>query len=212
MNQSVKPGRAVEILPASPADREDAARVLAAAFAADEHTVGLLPTGDRHRRLTSMFSLSVSETLRAGGHVWLARDPDDDRLLGVAVWQAPGESRGVLSEVRSGVAHLRVHGRRLLDAALTQRVADAHRPRVPHWYLAVIGTDPDARGRGVGSALIRHRLTVADARGYGTYLESSSPANVPVYRRYGFTEVGTIPSRGTTPLIGMWRPARTASV
>lgn len=181
--------------------------MLAAAFATDEHTVGLLPPGDRPRRLTAMFTHSVSETLRAGGHVWLAKDADDERLLGVAVWQAPGESRGPLSQVRSLMGHVGVYGARSLDAAVTYRTADAHRPSVPHWHLALIGTDPAARGRGAASALIRHRLAVADARGHGTYLESSSPANVPIYERYGFAEIGAIPARGTAPLIGMWRPA-----
>lgn len=205
MSESTKSGRDVRVLPASPADRADAARLLAEAFSTDAHTVGLLPARGRERRLNSMFSLSISDTLRAGGHVWLARDADDDRLLGVAVWQAPGETRGTLSELGSAAGYLRVYGRRIRDAAVTYRVADEHRPRVPHWYLAAIGTDPSARGRGAASALIRHRLAAADARGHGTYLESSSPVNVPVYQRYGFVELGTIPARGTAPLIGMWR-------
>lgn len=212
MGDSVKDGRGVVVLPASWADRDSAARVLAEAFAQDEHTVGLLPADDRPRRLIDMFTLNVSETLRAGGHVWLARDSHDARLLGAAVWHAPGESRGPLSEVREAAAYLRIYGSRCRDAVTTYRMADAHRPRVPHWYLAVIGSSPDARGRGVGSALIRHRLAVADARGQGTYLESSSPANVPIYQRYGFAEIGPIPARGTAPLIGMWRPARSNGI
>lgn len=212
MSETLRADRGVVVLPASWADRDSAARVLAEAFAEDEHTVGLLPAGDRHRRLVAMFTLSVSETLRAGGHVWLARDIDDGRLLGAAVWQAPGESRGPLSEVREAASYIRIYGPRFRDAVTTYRTADAHRPRVPHWYLAEIGASPDARGRGVASALIRHRLAVADARGYGMYLESSSPANVPIYQRFGFGEIGPIPARGTAPLIGMWRPATTAGV
>lgn len=203
--------RPVTIRPAAPVDRGRAARVLAAAFARDDHTVGLLPGGDTVGRLTRMFSRSVLETLRAGGHVWLAEDAGDGELLGAAVWQGPGERRRVLSELRSTADHLRVYGRRFSDAVVTDRAADEARPRVPHWYLAAIGTDPAARGRGAASALIRHRLAVADSGGHGTYLESSSPANVPIYQRFGFIEIGTIPARGTAPLIGMWRPGRAPS-
>lgn len=207
MTDRATPDPGLVIIPAAPADRDRAARVLAAAFSADEHIVGLLPADDRATRLRRMFALSVSGTLRAGGHVWLAKDAADGGVLGVAVWQAPGESRGPLSRVRSTAGYLRVYGRRFRDAGITDRAAEEHRPRVPHWYLAVIGTDPAARGRGAASALIRHRLAVADAHGRGAYLESSTPDNVPIYQRYGFAEISTIPARGTSPLIGMWRPA-----
>src|SRR5699024_8071831 len=145
--------------------------------------------GDTDAQLFAMFSASVTERLRTGGQVWLARDPADGRVLGVAMWEAPGEKGSMPARLRSVVAALRVHRGRICDAMGTNRLADRHRPRVPHWYLAVIGTDPAARGRG-----------------HGTYLESSTPDNVPIYQRYGFSEIATVPARGTTPLIGMWRP------
>lgn len=206
MSQPEQTVRPVAVVPAAPADRDRAARVLAAAFATDAHTVGLLPHRDTDAQLFAMFSASVTERLRTGGQVWLARDPADGRVLGVAMWEAPGEKGSMPARLRSVVAALRVHRGRICDAMGTNRLADRHRPRVPHWYLAVIGTDPAARGRGAASALIRHRLGAADARGHGTYLESSTPDNVPIYQRYGFSEIATVPARGTTPLIGMWRP------
>ena len=36
-------------------------------------------------------------------------------------------------------------------------------PEEPHWYLAIIGSDPEARGGGFGSALMRSRLDRCDA-------------------------------------------------
>ncbi|MER7949005.1 GNAT family N-acetyltransferase [Streptomyces sp. NPDC096079] len=65
--------------------------------------------------------------------------------------------------------------------------AAEHGPAEPHWYLAVIGADPDARGRGHGSALLRSGLAKADAAGLPVYLESSKPDNLPVYEHFGFT-------------------------
>ncbi|MEV4426467.1 GNAT family N-acetyltransferase [Streptomyces sp. R-07] len=64
--------------------------------------------------------------------------------------------------------------------------AAEHGPTEPHWYLAVIGADPAARGQGHGSALLRSGLAKADAAGLPVYLESSKPDNLPVYEHFGF--------------------------
>jgi ribosomal protein S18 acetylase RimI-like enzyme len=57
---------------------------------------------------------------------------------------------------------------------------------VPHWYLAVLGTDPSAQGAGIGSALIGPTLGRCDAEGIPAYLESSKEANISFYQRHGF--------------------------
>ncbi|MEU1225410.1 GNAT family N-acetyltransferase [Streptomyces sp. NPDC005828] len=64
--------------------------------------------------------------------------------------------------------------------------AAEHGPTEPHWYLALIGADPAARGQGHGSALLRSGLAKADAAGLPVYLESSKPDNLPVYEHFGF--------------------------
>ncbi|MFJ5832214.1 GNAT family N-acetyltransferase [Streptomyces sp. NPDC093089] len=89
--------------------------------------------------------------------------------------------------------------------------AAEHGPTEPHWYLAVIGADPAARGRGHGSALLRSGLAKADAAGMPVYLESSKPDNLPVYEHFGFTVVGefALPGGGPT-LWAMKRDPRSA--
>ncbi|MUM34208.1 GNAT family N-acetyltransferase, partial [Mycolicibacterium sp. CBMA 361] len=84
-----------------------------------------------------------------------------------------------------------------------------HHPEEPHWYLAVIGSDPTVRGGGYGQALMRSRLDRCDAEHAPAYLESSNPANVPYYERFGFEVTGemTLPYGGP-PLIPMWRQPR----
>lgn len=209
----------LRVLPAARSDGATAAEILAAAFSRDEHTVGLLPSGDRRRRLHALFTLMVDEAFAAGGHVWLATEipacdgpatdgpsSDGPRVLGVALWEAPGHAPPVHHTVWHLPAYAAVFGRRLRDALRTDRAAAAHRPRVPHWYLKDLGTAPEARGRGVGAALLRHRITAADATGTGIYLESSSAANVGYYRRFGFVERSVVPASGTVDLVGMWRP------
>jgi GNAT superfamily N-acetyltransferase len=84
------------------------------------------------------------------------------------------------------------------------RIERAH-PREPHWYLAVLGTDPRHQGRGVGAALLAPILARCDADRVPAYLESSKRVNVPFYERHGFRVVGEIAIRGG-PVI--WRMLR----
>jgi GNAT superfamily N-acetyltransferase len=94
----------------------------------------------------------------------------------------------------------------------TVETAAKHAPREPHWYLAVIGADPAAKGQGHGAALLRSGLAKADAAGLPVYLESSAPANVPFYEHFGFTVREELQLPGGGPrLWAMWRkPRRTA--
>jgi ribosomal protein S18 acetylase RimI-like enzyme len=63
-------------------------------------------------------------------------------------------------------------------------------PRDRHWYLVVLGVRPDAQGRGVGRALVEAGLGLVDADGAECYLETSDPANVVFYERFGFSVTG----------------------
>ncbi|WP_447035150.1 GNAT family N-acetyltransferase [Streptomyces sp. DSM 118878] len=70
------------------------------------------------------------------------------------------------------------------DAA---RAAAEHAPEEDHWYLAVVGADPAARGQGHGANLLRSGLAQADAAGLPVRLESSKPSNLPFYEHFGFS-------------------------
>ncbi len=199
----------IKVQPAALADLDRAAKVLADAFSRDAYATGLLPSGDVTSQLYKIFKVQLKHTFKYGGHVWLAIDAATDELLGVSEWGAPGTNPGFLSQAPELPAYLSVFRSRILDAAITDNNAEKHRPLVPHWYLKAIGTTEQARGRGAGSALIRHRLAEADATGTPAYLESSSEANMPYYEKFGFVERSRIPSRGTVETIGMWRPAQT---
>jgi ribosomal protein S18 acetylase RimI-like enzyme len=84
----------------------------------------------------------------------------------------------------------------------------AYHPDEPHWYLAMIGVDPAHQGRGYGSALLRHTLLQCDKDHVAAYLESSNPANVPLYERHGFVVLGTIQVGSSPPIFPMLRAAR----
>ena len=99
-----------------------------------------------------------------------------------------------------------------LRAGAGREVADLMKkthPEEPHWYLAVIGSDPTVRGAGFGQALMRSRLDRCDAEHAPAYLESSNPDNIPYYMRFGFEVTGEIklPDGGPS-MWPMWRAPR----
>ena len=106
---------------------------------------------------------------------------------------------------------VRVFGRRLALALRARlRMEGRHPRRPPHWYLAIMGVDPQWQGRGIGSKLMRPALEVLDAEGMPAYLEASTPRSRALYERHGFAVTGefNLPSGGPT-LWQMWRdPAR----
>ncbi|KAH8821838.1 acyl-CoA N-acyltransferase [Xylogone sp. PMI_703] len=60
-----------------------------------------------------------------------------------------------------------------------------------HWYLELLATRLEYQGKGAGGKLIRWGLEKADEEDVETYLEGS-PDGVPIYRRFGFEEVGRL--------------------
>jgi GNAT superfamily N-acetyltransferase len=83
-----------------------------------------------------------------------------------------------------------------------------HPPDPPHWYLAILGTEPAAQGQGLGSAMLGPVLEECDRDGVAAYLESSKDRNLAFYGRHGFqvTEEWRLP-RGPR-VWGMWREPR----
>ncbi len=62
----------------------------------------------------------------------------------------------------------------------------AYRPSEPHWYLGLIAVDPAYRGRGIGTRLMEHCLSIVDEEAKPAYLESTNSANLSLYERFGF--------------------------
>jgi ribosomal protein S18 acetylase RimI-like enzyme len=80
-----------------------------------------------------------------------------------------------------------------------EAMAQSH-PDEPHWYLPMIGVEPNAQGRGLGGALMRHAVARCDADRALAYLESSNPRNITLYERHGF-EVAAEIQIGAGPLV-----------
>jgi N-acetylglutamate synthase-like GNAT family acetyltransferase len=73
--------------------------------------------------------------------------------------------------------------------------------RCPAWYLWVLATDPDHRGRGHATSLIRRVLGRCDADGLAAFLETTDPANPRFYARFGFQELLRIDGGPALPTV-----------
>jgi ribosomal protein S18 acetylase RimI-like enzyme len=165
------------------------------------------PESTRTERLSHLLRAIVRGGLRSG-LIDLARTEDDPAVIGVAVWGTPrtrpGADRGhTLADLGSYLRAFGLTG--LLRGSRIDGLMEAARPAEPHWYLKAIGVDATGQGRGVGSALLDHRL-----RQIGTspaYLEASTDRSAALYARHGFTSLGPVPGFGSPAPISMWRPA-----
>ena len=74
--------------------------------------------------------------------------------------------------------------------AIYDEIAAKGKPAAPHYYLGVIGVDPDSHGRGIGTQLIRTfcDLSAGDPLSCGVYLETAQESNLRFYERAGFVE------------------------
>ncbi|RRR98452.1 GNAT family N-acetyltransferase [Glycomyces terrestris] len=185
----------IVITTARPDEFAAAADVLAEAFVDDPVARGIVPfEADRRRRLAHLFTAVLRSGPGPRGVIDLARREGDERIVGVAAWEAPGSRRGALGrELAQLPLFLKAFGPAGLPRAMMmEHRLQRHRPTVPHWYLADIGVSVSARGLGVGSALLRARLDAVDQAGLPAYLESSTPENRRLYARFGFGELASI--------------------
>ncbi|MEW2387628.1 GNAT family N-acetyltransferase [Streptomyces venezuelae] len=115
-------------------------------------------------------------------------------------WVPPGAQDKALPDAETLAELSEILGDRASLYRESVAAAAEHGPEEPHWYLAVLGADPAVQGQGHGSALLRSGLARADEAGLPVYLESSKPANLPVYEHFGFTVLGEarLPDGGPT--------------
>ena len=198
---------------ARPATRDDVpslSATLSRAFFDDPVMAWMLPDPhSRARKLRRLFRSMVHHHYLARGGVEVAPDGRGG-IGGAALWAPPDGWRQTYGEqLRAMPGLLLTFGGSVRRGMAAEERMQAAHPEEPHWYLAVIGSDPDVRGKGYGNALMRSRLDRCDAEHAPAYLESSKPDNVPYYQRFGFEVTGEIalPAGGPS-LIPMWRPAR----
>jgi ribosomal protein S18 acetylase RimI-like enzyme len=192
----------MEVRPARGDEVPQLAAMLARAFHDDPVTAWFIRNESRRPRYAQRFFAWQLHRLLGQEQVHVADDGS-----GAALWALPGRWREstwqalrlFVALVPSLVTHLPAATRGV------DRVEKRHPPE-PHLYLAVLGTDPPAQGRGIGSALLRPGLALCDREGLPAYLESSKERNVAFYGRFGFRVTEEVRMPGGGPAVWlMWR-------
>lgn len=128
----------------------------------------------------------VSGTPATGAAVWLppgATTLTPDRLDQVGFLAAPARlGTEAFARFERFVAHL--------VARHTSLVPE------PHWYLMMLGVEPQAQGRGTGHLLMQPLLDRADREGLPCYLETARERNLSFGTRHGFEVVGEADLKG----------------
>jgi GNAT superfamily N-acetyltransferase len=183
------------------ADRQKAVATVTLAFASDPMMRWSFPDPVRYLAVALEFIDAF------GGHAvehGTAHEIAD--FAAAALWLPPGIAPD--SDTMGTIIAANMPADRMEAGGALFEQMDRFHPKEPHWYLPLIGTDPVHQGKGYGSALIAHALQRCDRDGLPAYLESSNPANVPLYERHGFKVIGEIQSGSSPTLIPMLRSAR----
>jgi GNAT superfamily N-acetyltransferase len=196
----------IEARLATRAEIPAAVEVLARAFYADPVWGWAFPDPERrleqHRAIWGL----VAEAALGYKSAWLSGD-----CAAVALWIPPGKPElraedeerleGLLTELL-GEGAIRV-------LETFERFEAAHPSAPPHYYLSLLATDPDQRGRGLGMGLLAATLERIDAEGAAAFLESSNPVNDHRYERLGFVRCGEFELSEDGPAVTqMWREPR----
>jgi GNAT superfamily N-acetyltransferase len=184
---------------ATEADLDRLSVTLAAAFRGDPLWNWAFPD---HAKLEPWWRFLIASALRHPW-VWVAAD-----VSAAAVWIPPGGTELTADEEQQVEPLLKkLVGPRAGEVMdLLERFESSHPRTEPHYYLSLLGTHPEHRGRGLGMRLLAQNLSMIDMEGLPAYLESSNPHNDKRYERLGFTKVGMFSTPdGAHSVTTMWR-------
>ena len=168
-----------------------ATTTLERAFSTDPMFTWIFPDPTRRPQSLQRFNRVALEYGLRYGHV-----TQSDDGMAVAIWIPPGRTLTMGGMVRSGILTVpfRIGFRplaRFMGAnQIMERIHKKYVPE-PHWYLMIVGVDPELQGRGRGTALLKEGLARADQANCPCYLDTSQERNLALYERHGFVIVET---------------------
>lgn len=191
---------------ATRADVPALAAMLARAFEDDPVAIWSCKPDRLRLRVLERFNATRIRQLIDHEEIWTAPGLDS-----AALWAPPKRWRGDPREdvaLARCLAHPLLAWRLPLIAAGFAGMEAAHPKHPPHWYLAVLGTDPSSQGQGLGSAVMQPVLGRCDSDGVGAYLESSKERNIAFYARHGFRVTRELQLPRGPKMWAMWRDPR----
>lgn len=191
---------------------ERATRSLGRAFMTDPMFKWMFPDEARRSKALNRFLRVPLEYGLRYGRVSQSADGQ-----AVAIWAPPNRPVSMAGMVRAGFLAMPFRigiGPFFKFAGANSTMEKIHHKYMPepHWYLLIVGVDPELQGRGRGGALVAEGLAQADEANAPCYLETSEERNLAFYERHGFKVIETaLLGKGGPPGWGMRRePARSS--
>jgi ribosomal protein S18 acetylase RimI-like enzyme len=186
------------------------ARAIAHAFFEDPLSTFVMPDASSRMRISEDgVALFLGRAWLDLGETYVIGEP----AAGACIWNPPGTWEiGIGKQLAMLPALIRAYGRNLPRLLSALNAAETDHPTRPHYYLPMLGVEPESQGRGMGSALMYPVLSRCDAEGIPAFLESSTPRNRALYERHGFEVTGQFKlGRGSEVFSRMWREPRSGA-
>jgi GNAT superfamily N-acetyltransferase len=185
---------------AAAADVPPIACVIARAFDDDPFINFIVKQDKQRRQRIERWASAAAAASVALGETYMTEGGD-----GVALWTPPGRphTASAFTRLRRLLPMTGLAGAMTVLSAL--EVLEEKIPREPHFYLRIIGVEPERQRRGIGGRLMQPVLERCDRDRIPAYLFSTKQENVPLYQRNGFRVFERIDIRDGPPLWTMWR-------
>ncbi len=175
---------------------DEAARLLANAFRDDPVMQYFYPFNDQRAKECRVALMRFACQVRLELNGPLLGLMEGDRLWGVA-GLSPPEKKPWPPSLNDHYSDLE----KVVGPEAIQRqeaysdLVDRHRPPESHYFVGVLGVDPEAWGRGFGRRLLdeAHRISNADPISQGVWLDTENPKNVDFYKHLGYQVVAEVP-------------------
>jgi GNAT superfamily N-acetyltransferase len=167
------------VMRATPAARDRVVDTVVTAFAADPAFRFFFPDPDSFVDQATIFAGHLFDKRVERGTIWIV-----DGGMSVAMWDEPADAS------RDDEPALRADSLARLTAyhAAVQNAMPAEK----FWYLGILATHPDGRGRRLGRMVMEPALDLAAEAGMPAYLETTNSNNLDFYRRAGWATSATL--------------------
>lgn len=202
----------IEIEPLLRTQLPSAAQALSNAFQDDPLYNFVVPNHDHRRRWLPVIKREVLRNTLPAGHTYVAIDAQR-KILAVLALSPPGKfphpwwtNARLFWNVLLWPTPWCPTLSKVWPLRRYAATFDEIHYRRPHWYIDVVGVDAAYQGRGIGTLLIRHAITLAEQSQLPIWLETQTASNVGYYESFGFrVTVQKHPAPGGPPTWGMLR-------
>lgn len=166
------------------------AQSMSRTFFDDPMMVYIMPNADKRMRTCSWMFAGLIQYCRRWGLVYT-----NENQTAASIWLKPGNTTMTpLRTIRTNLWQMpfRLGWKGAFRfGQLGSAASKVHNRVVPgdHWYLLMLGVDPESQGQGAGSAAMEIGNSQAQKEGLPVYLETMTQSNADYYLKRGF-EIG----------------------